>query len=224
MGRTARSCVGGLCYHVLNRGNARSEVFHKDDDYRAFLSLMAQACDHAPMRILGFTLMPNHFHMVLWPAGNDDMSRWMHWLMTSHVARYHKHYKERGIGHVWQGRFKPFPIETGPHLLRVLRYVERNPLRAKLVERAEQWAWSSLAVRLVGAWPGLLTDWPVTCPRNWLELINQADPEGELEGLRNSVNRGRPYGSEMWAAETIATLGLESTVRPRGRPRKEGEK
>ena len=142
MPRTARSCSGGYTYHVLNRGNARATVFHKPDDYDAFLDLMAESSVRTPMRILAYCLMPNHFHLALWPRGDGDVSRWMHWLMTTHVRRHLGRY--RSSGHVWQGRFKAFPIQEDEHLLAVLRYIERNPLRAGLVGRAEEWRWSSL--------------------------------------------------------------------------------
>ncbi len=142
MPRTARACVGGYTYHVLNRGNARATVFHKPDDFDAFLAMMAEASIRVPMRILAYCLMPNHFHLALWPRADGELSRWMHWLMTTHVRRYLRHY--RSSGHVWQGRFKAFPIQEDEHLLTVVRYIERNPLRAGLVERAEAWRWSSL--------------------------------------------------------------------------------
>ncbi|HUG92922.1 MAG TPA: transposase [Planctomycetaceae bacterium] len=109
MPRTARASVGGICYHVLNRGNARAEVFHKDGDYRAFLTLIRDACERRAMRVIGHCLMPNHFHLLLWPRKDGDLSRWMQWLLTAHVRRYHRHYG--GSGHVWQGRFKAIPIQ-----------------------------------------------------------------------------------------------------------------
>ena len=118
MPRTARASVGGMCYHVLNRGNGQAKVFHKDADYAAFLDLMVEANERLRLRVLGYVLMPNHFHLVLWPRGDGDLSRWMQWLMTSHVRRYHRHY--HGSGHVWQGRFKAFPIQQDEHLLAVL--------------------------------------------------------------------------------------------------------
>ena len=111
--------MGGICYHTLNRGNARAEVFHKDNDYAAFVALMGQACDRLPMRVLAYCLMPNHFHLVLWPRHDGDLSHWMQWLLTSHVRRYHRHY--HGSGHVWQGRFKAFPIQQDEHLLTFMR-------------------------------------------------------------------------------------------------------
>jgi putative transposase len=219
MPRTARASVGGMCYHVLNRGNGRAEVFHKESDYAAFLDLMVEANERLPLRILGYMLMPNHFHLVLWPRGDGDLSRWMQWLLTSHVRRYHRHY--HGSGHVWQGRFKAFPIEQDEHLLTVLRYVERNPLRAKLVRRAEAWGWSSLGWRPGGKRPAMLSDWPVSCPRIWLAHVNAVQTEAELAAVRQSIARGAPFGDERWSERTAKRLGLESSLRPRGRPRKE---
>lgn len=137
MARTARMAAGGICYHVINRGNRRATVFHSAEDYDFFVRLMERACARIAMRVLAYCVMPNHFHFVLWPYGDGDMSRWMHWLMTSHVVRYHK---IRGTsGRVWQGRYKAFPIEQDGHLLTVLRYVERNPVRANLVATAMDW-------------------------------------------------------------------------------------
>lgn len=133
MPRTARASLGNWCYHVLNRGNARADVFHKDEDYAAFVGLFQPACERLRMRILGYCLMPNHFHLVLRPYADGDLGRWMQWLMTSHVRRYHRHYGSSG--HIWQGRFKAFPIEEDEHFLTVLRSVERNALRARLVRR-----------------------------------------------------------------------------------------
>jgi putative transposase len=137
MPRTARGSVGGYRYHALNRGNGRARVFHEADDYHDFVRLLGQACARVPMRLLGFCLMSNHFHLVLWPPGDKDLSTRMQWSLTAHVHGYRQRY--RGSGHVWQARFKAFPIEEDHHLLTVLGYVERNPLRANLVARAEDW-------------------------------------------------------------------------------------
>jgi putative transposase len=219
MPRTARASIGGMCYHVLNRGNARAEVFHKETDYRAFVEMMAEAHARVPMRLLGYSLMPNHFHLALWPHTDGDLGRWMHWLMSCHVVRYRYHYGDRGSGHVWQGRFKAFPVEDDAHLLAVLRYIERNPVRGGLVWHAERWRWSSLAVRLASRYPGLLADWPVSRPDNWLDLVNEAESEYDLTNLRRCANRGTPYGSDAWVAHTADALGLRFTLRPRGRPK-----
>lgn len=214
MPRTARAAVGGLCYHVLNRGNGRAQVFHDPADYRTFLELLQEAGRRVPVRVLGFCLMPNHFHLVLWPRKDGDLSFYLQWLLTSHVRRYHKRY--RSSGHVWQGRFKAFPIETDSHLLTVLRYVERNALRARLVKRAENWRWSSLFRPKAS----FLHESPVPLPRSWAARVNAPETATELAALRTSVNRGAPFGSGIWVARTAKRLGLEASLRPRGRPRK----
>ncbi len=162
MPRTARASQAGFCYHVLNRGNARRTVFHKDGDFAAFRKLLRQAAERTPMRLLAYCLLPNHFHLALWPLQDGDLSTYMAWLLTAHVRRYHQHY--HSSGHVWQGRFRAFPIQDDPHLLTVLRYIERNPVRACLVNRAEHWPWSSASRASAGA---LIVDpGPVPRPGN----------------------------------------------------------
>jgi putative transposase len=215
MPRTARASAAGYCYHALNRGNARAVVFHKDRDYEAFLEMIAEATLRVPMRLVAYCLMPNHFHLALWPRGDGDLSRWMHWLLTTHVRRYLRHY-HRG-GHVWRGRFKAFPVRDDDHLRVVLRYIERNPLRAGLVERAELWPWSSLS--RPGAGPALD---PGPAPRGtgWMESVDAAMTEGECAAIRESIRRDRPLGSEPWVRRTAGALGLESSLRDPGRPRR----
>jgi len=217
MPRTARASAGGICYHVINRGNGRATVFHGDGDYRAFLSLLGEAASKVAMPVLGYCLMPNHFHLLLWPNEDGDLSRFMQWLMTAHVRRYHSF---RGSsGHVWQGRYKAFPIQQDGHLLTVLRYVERNPLRAWLVRRAEAWRWSSLSARSGNVErPSFLRDIPQPLPVNWIDLVNEQEPADEVERIRVSVNRGAPFGEDRWCRRTAMRLGTESSLRPRGRP------
>jgi len=108
MPRTAHASVGGTCYHVLNRGNARQEVFPKSGDYKAFINLLHRACERVAMRVLGYCLMPNHFDLLLWSYSDGDLGRWMQWLLTAHVRRYHQHYKTSG--HVWQGLLRLSPL------------------------------------------------------------------------------------------------------------------
>ena len=168
---------------------AAPRCFHKDDDFAAFLRLFEPACERLPMRIVGWCLLPNHFHLVLWPRRDRDLGRWMQWLLTSHVRRYHRHY--HGSGHVWQGRFKAFPIQRDEHFLTVLRYVERNALRAGLVEQAEDWPWSSLRARQPKAECSWLAASPVALPRDWTARVNRALSEAELAAVRRSVARRR---------------------------------
>jgi len=216
MPRTARASAGGICYHVINRGNRRACVFHTDADYRSFLNLINRACEKQPMRVVGYCLMPNHFHLVLWPHGDGDLSRWMQWLLTAHVRVYHRFYGTDG--RVWQGRFKAFPIQADEHLLTVLRYVERNALRANLVDKAENWQWVSAA-------GGRGRDeMPIELPGDWLKILNEPQSGAELDTVRQSVNRERPLGSTEWQKVTAVRLGLEASLRPRGRPRKIIEK
>ena len=211
MPRTARAAVGGVCYHVLNRGNARAEVFRQAGDYQAFVQLLRQSVDRVPIRVLGYCLMPTHFHMaVVWPRADRDLSRWMQWLLTAHVRQYHRHYGSSG--HVWQGRCKAFPIQQDAHLLIVLRYIERNPLRAGLVARAEDWLWSSLR-----AWgtPGTFLDpGPVPRPADWVSWVNAAMTEADVKRIRHSVTRGTPFGSEAWAAEIARRPGKVEGATP----------
>jgi putative transposase len=178
--------------------------------------LIGEAGWRRPIRVLAYCLMPNHFHLALWHLHDGDLSVYMGWLLTAHVRRYHQHY--HSSGHVWQGRFRSFPIQEDEHLLSVLRYIERNPVRAGLAARAQDWPWSSAAPACPDA--PRLDAGPVTRPKGWLAYVNNPQTEAEVEALRVSVMRGRPFGEEFWREEAARRLGLESSLRPRGRPRK----
>jgi putative transposase len=271
MPRPRRVTFADGCYHVINRGNGRANVFHTQDDFLAFERILSLACERVPMRILAWCLMHNHFHLVLWPRRDGDLADWMQWVTTCHVRRYHRHY--RGSGHVWQGRYKCFAAQPGKSLMTVLRYVERNPVRAGMVSKAQDWRFSSAA-----AWaetgsgsrrvpdpvsagsaraakgvrhrnfaepdpfsqapfpsgklrrpenepdPSLahwLVRGPAPRPQPWLRFVNREEEADQLARLRECVNRGAPFGNPTWREKTARKLGLESAVRPRGRPRKE---
>jgi putative transposase len=201
----------------MNRANGGARIFDTANDYRFFVDLIAKAGSRVPMRVAAWCLMPNHFHLVLWPFEDGDLSRWMQWLLTAHVRRYHAARGSESCGRVWQGRFKAFPIQQDAHLLTVLRYVERNPLRANMVRRAEEWAWSSSGL------PEALTlSSPLERPEGWLDLVNAPQTPMELEAVQRSVTRGAPLGNDAWMVATAHSLGLESSLRPRGRPPKSG--
>ena len=159
------------------------KVFHKDEDYGAFLKLINEASERISMRLLAFCLMPNHFHLVLWPRKEGDLSKWMQWLSTSHVRRYHRHYQTSG--HVWQGRFKSFPIQSDEHLHTVLRYVERNPVRAKSipVRKAQKWPWSSVGTPPKDYVKPTLHPGPLARPADWLDWVNEPLTEQEYLSL-----------------------------------------
>ena len=162
MGRPKRAAIGGLVYHVMNRANGRLPMFRKEADYLAFETIMAEARERVDMRILAWCLMPNHWHLVLWPRDDGDLSAFTGWLTLTHTQRWHAHRKSAGTGHLYQGRFKSFPMQDDEHFLTVCRYVERNALRAKLVRRAEAWRWGSLfAYAHGGALSELLSAWQI---------------------------------------------------------------
>lgn len=218
MPRIARGLHGGYIYHVLNRGNAKQEVFHKPQDYEAFVFLMREAKKRISIKILAYCLMPNHFHLIVMPPNSESLSKWMQWLMTSHVRRYHKHYDTSG--HIWQGRFKSFHIEEDNHLLTVLRYVEGNPVRAGLVRTVKEWPWCSHLERIGEKSQFLVDDLPIELPRGWSQYVDTPLTEKALEELRQSLLRQSPFGTKDWQEHTAKTLGLESTLRPRGRPQR----
>lgn len=216
--------MGGLAYHVLNRAVGRRRLFNDDGDYIALEQTLGEAWERLGTRICAYCIMPNHWHLVLWPRKDGELSEFMRWLTVTHTQRYHAYRRTAGQGPLYQGRFKSFPIEHDPHFLRVCRYVERNAVRAGLAERAEDWQWGSTACRGrkpdERRWLANLADWPVSPPRNWLALLNQPEDEEELTALRTSVKRGAPFGTAEWREKTAAKLGIESSLRPRGRPRR----
>jgi putative transposase len=213
-----------MVFHVMNRGVARMQLFEKPADYQAFEQVLRETVDESPMRICTYALMPNHWHMLLWPTSDGDLAAFMQRLTITHVRRWQEHRGYAGLGHVYQGRYKSFPVETDEHFWRVARYVERNALRANFVLRAEEWRWSSLWRRSNGTAEerSLLAPWPLDVPADWIDRVNQTDDNEELESIRRSVQRGRPFGQPEWQKEISQRLGLESAYRPTGRPRKAG--
>ena len=198
------------------------KLFEKEADYIAFEKVLEETWERTGIRILSYCVMPNHWHLLLWPREDGELSEVMRWLTVTHTQRWHAHYHTSGTGPLYQGRFKSFPVESDEHFLTVARYVERNALRANLVERAQDWRWSSLWRRRARdkSLGKLLTEWPVPRPSDWTRRVNRPLTEGELDSLRRSVRRGRPFGSENWVQSIAKQLCLESTLRPPGRPLK----
>ncbi len=227
MARKARRSVGGLIYHVLNRANSRRRLFLTDKDYLAFFRVLLEARDRWPaVQVLALCAMPNHWHLVVRPSGDGELSNFMRWLTQTHTQRWRHAKRTVGYGALYQGRFKSFVVQEDRHLLVLCRYVERNPLRAKLVKRAEEWRWSSAWIRAsadTGLCALLTDDWPVDRPGNWQTLLNEPQIEKDEERVRLSVQRNRPLGDTGWVEKTSAKLKLEHTLRPAGRPRKEKE-
>jgi putative transposase len=207
-------------YHVLNRAVGRTRIFRSQRDFEAFERVIEQAKARVPVRVLAWCVMPNHWHLVLWPRGDGDLSEFMRWLTVTHTQRWHAAHGTAGAGPLYQGRFKSFPIQEDDHLQTVLRYVERNPLRANMVDDAADWRWSSLWHRLNVKQGGLVDDGPLPLPRRWRQRVQSPQTDAELDALHRSVTRGAPLGDAAWQARTAKRLDLQSTLRPRGRPRK----
>lgn len=226
MPRTARAAAGGLVYHVINRGNCRMDIFAKPADFAAFVKLLRQGRERVPgLRVLGYCLMSNHWHLVLWPTRDDDLAKFVGWISTTHVRRWRQHRRSVGEGHLYQGRFKSFPVQRDAHLLAVLHYVEANAVRAGIVRHARDWAWCSLAARLdadreIPAW---LSDWPIERPADWESRVDRPQDQPVLDAVRASLARGRPFGSERWIKQTVKRLGLEHTIRNPWRPKKSAD-
>lgn len=222
MPRQKRADEAGVIYHAINRGNARQTIFHKDEDYDAFLRVLAEGLAKYAVEVFSFTLMPNHWHLVLRPNQDGEMGRLLRWVTATHTLRHHAHYHTKGEGHLYQSRFKSFPVQDDAHFYVVCRYIERNPLRAKLVAWPEKWKYGSLY-----RWnqrseplPRVLSPWPIPRLRNWNARVATPLTTEELNDIRTCVQRGRPYGEDEWVEETAEKQGLWYTLRPIGRPRK----
>jgi putative transposase len=211
----------------VRRGGAT--IFRKPEDYAAFERVLEEAYARIPMRILSYVLMPTHFHLVLWPrrGQGEALSTFMRWLQVTHTQRHHAHYHTSGTGHLYQGRFKSFPVQSDQHLRVLCRYVERNPVRAGLSGRAEEWTWSSLHRRVQGGEGTLLAAWPEGTEvliGKWVQLVNAAQGKAEVEAVRLSMRRGNPLGEAEWVTATAKAEGLGHTLRARGRPRVAADK
>lgn len=220
MPRPLRTAPGGYVFHVLNRANGKRRIFEHDRDYLAFERVMAEVQERVPMRILAWCVMPNHWHLLLWPRGDGDLSSYMRLLTLTHTQRSHAYRASVGTGHLYQGRFKSFVVQHDAHFFTVARYVEANALRGGLVSRAEQWRWGSLwrALHEKADHPPVLHPWPIDRPGDWVACVNQPMQTVEADELRHCAQHGRPYGREDWVKTTADQLGLECTLRRRGRP------
>jgi putative transposase len=201
----------------MNRGARRLALFDRPDDYTAFVDVLREATDRFPMRLLCWVVMPNHWHLVLWPREDGDLSVFMAWVTSTHSRRWHLTHNAVGTGTIYQGRFKAIPVKDDLHFLTVCRYVERNPVRARLVGRVEDWDWSSASCRAHQS--GLRSDqWPVPRPPRWEDDTNAAETMPDLLRLREAIRRGIPFGPASWREQTANHLGWQTGLRPRGRP------
>jgi putative transposase len=219
MARPRRTSPPGVVFHVVNRAAKKSRLFDDDADYAAIHEVLARGLDRFAVALFAYLIMPNHWHFVITARIDRELSRFMHWFETTHARRWQLAKDADGLGAVYQGRFKSIPIQTDAHFLCVCRYVERNALRAGLVERAEDWRWSSLWQRINRADRPMLSNWPTAMPSDWLTYVNTPQTTQEVEAVRLAMNAGRPFGDETWSQEVAKSLGRNS-ARPRGRPQR----
>jgi putative transposase len=219
MPRKARAAVGGLPFHVYNHGNGRLRIFNQPEDYDLFLSILAQGREKAAVRILGYSLMPTHWRLVVFPVGDGDLSKFMSWVGNTHVRRWHAAHRSAGGGHIYQSRYRSFPIQQGAPLLEVIQYVESEAARADLSPRAERWMGSSAYLRTKPAAAKILSNEHLVFPPNWRSMLNRDMDDETTKVIELCLMRGRPYGSADWVNETVKRLGLESSMRDPWRPR-----
>jgi putative transposase len=218
MPRRRRAGTAGIVHHVMNRANRRDVIFFNDLDFAAFERVLFQAKSRFQIPLFGFVVMPNHWHLIVQPTEDHQLSQFMHWLTMTHTQRWHRDHGTSGSGSLYQGRYKALPVQSERYFLTLARYVERNPVRAGLVDRAENWNWSS-------AWhvfnlcdQGRLDGWPLTRPVNWFDLVNEPQHQIDLSKVREAITRSRPLGEARWVRTTAGKFGLERTIRPQGRP------
>jgi len=222
MSRLARTVFPGVPYHVTQRGNRREDVFFTDEDRRAYLEWMREYCTRHGVSVLAYCLMTNHVHVIVVPPRQDALEnvfRSLHTRYAQHVNRARK-----WKGHLWQGRFFSSALDE-PYLWAALRYVERNPVRARIVRKAENYMWSSAAAHCALREDGTLTDdrvWltQIESVGDWSKWLAEGDRPDEIEVLRRHVERGLPCGSEKFVRELERIAGQTLRYRPRGRPKK----
>ncbi len=221
MGRAPRVDVGNEVYHIVNRANGRRSIFSTPDEYRHFEMLLKEAVEKFNMRLLAYVLMPNHWHLLVYPRGDGDLSLFMQWLTLTHTQQYHVWKKTTGHGHIYQGRYKSFLVEKDTYLVTVTKYIERNPVRANLTRTVEAWRWGSGYRRLEGTRKeqSLLSDPPTDLPRNYRSWVNTPDKDEDLQQVRLSVNKSKPLGTMSWMERMVERFKLQGTLRGRGRPK-----
>lgn len=201
------------------------KMLRTDKEYQGFVSLIADAMQRHPLELFSFCVLSDEWHFVVRPKADGDLTAFFRWLTNTHAVRWRVAHRTVGHGHLYQGRYKSFPVQADEHFLNLCRYVESNAVTAGLADRAELWKWGSLWTRLHGSpeEKEILSPWPVPAPGGWVTRVNAAIGAKELDRLKISIERSRPYGSDVWTTRTAAKLGLGHTIRGVGRPSKKGK-
>ena len=213
MPRRRRTAAAGLIFHIVNRGAKRAALFEETTEFDDFERLLEMATTRFDISLFAYCLMPNHWHLVI-ACRSGSLSKSLHWVTTTHARRWQVRRGAEGLGAVYQGRFRAIPIQGDQHFLSVCRYVERNAVRARLVNDAASWKWSSLWHRCAGN-AGWLAEWPVERSSDWAAIVNAPQTEGELAAIRTAVSRDVPFGSEEWRRALVV-----KSRRSRGRPQR----
>jgi len=221
MARQPRIDLAGYTYHVINRASGRVPIFRTKADYLQFEEVLKEAVERTDMGIAAYCIMPNHFHFALQPKQDGDIQTFMGWLTKTQTQRWHAAHGTIGHGHLYQGRYKSFIVNTDTYYLTLMRYIEQNSLRAKLVSHAEEWRWGSAYRRYRGSLDErkMLDEWRVPEPATYRKELDQPQDADTLRGVRTSVTKGTPFGGDEWKLELVDSLGLGYTTRGVGRPR-----
>ena len=224
MPRVTRTDVGQEVYHILNRANARVQIFDNDSDYQLFEKILQEAVEKFDMRILAYCVMPNHWHLVVYPKQDGDLAKFMGWLSNTHTRRWHTIKGTIGQGHLYQGRYKSFICQQDDHFITLVRYVERNAKKAGLCQLAQDWKWSSIYRREHGSveQKKILSEWPIDIPENYLLLVNRGQDTDDEKVIESSIDKSNPYGDGDWVRKAVKKFGLEQTLRGVGRPKNGG--
>ena len=225
MARLARVVVSDVPHHVTQRGNRRQPTFFSDSDYEAYLDLMAEWCRRHGVEVWAYCLMPNHVHLVATPPTEAALA---HAIGEAH-RRYTRrvNFREGWRGHLWQGRFASFPMDE-EHLYRAVRYVELNPVRARLVRAPWRYRWSSAAAHLEGKDGQLVRVAPMLeRVGDWRDFLAEGLSIAEADDLRRHERSGRPLGNEGFVVRLEGLLGRilrpqkPGPKGPRRRPRRD---
>jgi putative transposase len=217
MPRRSRINTGGFTFHVINRAVYGAQLFSNPDDFDAFLHLLADTQKRIPIRIYSYAVMATHFHLVLSPYRDGDLSAFMRWLTDTHAQRRRSDLGTRGRGAVYQGRYKAIAVQDGLYFVQLCHYVERNALRAKLVAVAEDWPWTSASPKATLPNRPTLSPWPVGRPADWSERLNAPQPVAVLNSVRTAIRESRHYGTPSWRHATWRALKWRTGVHGPGR-------
>jgi putative transposase len=221
MARKPRIDLANYYYHVINRANARLPIFFLEYDYELFESLLFQSIQKFDVELVAYCIMPNHFHLLIRPLVDGEIGRCMQWLTLTHTQRWHSLNRTAGTGHLYQGRYKSFLVESGEYLATLIRYIERNPVRARLVEDAGNWEYSSYSKRFRKCSEYTPPPLPIEISGSYQEWINNdSENSNTYSKFKESIDKGKPFGSNNWVDSIVDKFKLESTTRSKGRPKK----